>query len=90
MHKLIHFPYFSGGNSEHSIKAYVKELYKILLEITDQECHHASKTLKDLTPAPISTMLEKSPKIDAIKKHTDRKVMSVVDVPATGSTIIGT
>ena len=50
----------------------------------------AKEKLKEMTPSPMNTMLQKQSKQDAIKKHIERKQMKVVDVPPTtpGNAII--
>lgn len=45
--------------------------------------HEAKEKLKEMTPSPMNTMLQKQSKQDAIKKHIERKQMKAVDVPPT-------
>lgn len=42
-----------------------------------------AKELKDMTPAPMSTMLAKQPVAEALKKKTKREKKVVKDVPQT-------
>ena len=51
--------------------------------------HEAKQTLKEMTPSPMNTMLQKQAKEDAIKKHIERKQMKAVDVtPTTPGNVI--
>ena len=52
--------------------------------------HEAKETLKEMTPSPMNTMLQKQAKEDAIKKDIERKQMKSVNVPPTtpGNAII--
>ena len=45
--------------------------------------------LDEMTPLPMNTMLEKQSRAEAIKKRDERQIMTVKDVPATG-TVTGT
>ncbi len=43
----------------------------------------AADELRDRTPAPMDTMLEKQSRDDAVKKSIERKAMGNVNVPPT-------
>ena len=55
----------------------------MLKAMQNGKLEEAAKELKDMTPAPMNTMLEKQPRDEAIKKVNNRKKMTVVDVPPT-------
>ena len=45
--------------------------------------HEGKQTLKEMTPSPMNTMLQKKAMEDAINKDIERKQMKSVDVPPT-------
>ena len=62
---------------------YVKDIYGTFLTSTEQELKNAVKKLKDMSPEPMDSMLEKQPKTQEIAKHKERKSMITQDVPPT-------
>jgi hypothetical protein len=66
---------------------YVEEMYQTFLGSTKEELTSARMKLKEMTPAPMNTMLEKQTKEEALQKRAKRKSIVVVDVPPTTSGI---
>lgn len=52
--------------------------------LDDKRLKAACQALVKMTPKPMSTMLEKQSREEAIKKSCQRKEKVTVDVPATG------
>lgn len=71
------------------IPDYVEDIYQSLLVAQqDNQLATAVEELKNMTPKPMNTMLEKQDKAVAIGIREQRKEMKVVDVPPTASGII--
>jgi hypothetical protein len=68
-----------------SFVAYVQDIYETFLTATEEDLKKASNKLKDMTPEPMNSMLEKQSKADAITKRTERSKMVIQDVPPTTS-----
>lgn len=64
---------------------YVNELYQVFTDASKDEIKLAREELKEMTPEPMNSILEKQPVNEAIEKRNLRKSMEVVDVPATVS-----
>ncbi|CAB3980925.1 PREDICTED: uncharacterized protein LOC107342022 [Paramuricea clavata] len=63
---------------------YVEEIYQTTLcAIRYNTLNKAEKGLKLMTPLPMSSMLNKQSKDEAIQKHSARKAMTTIDVPPT-------
>ncbi len=48
-----------------------------------KELKSVQNTLKEMTPPPMNTMLNKQPAIEAVAKRDQRAAMQIVDVPPT-------
>ena len=63
---------------------YVEEVYQTFLEAErDGKLSATAHELKEMTPAPMNTMLEKQPREEANQKWQARKRLSVENVPPT-------
>jgi len=62
---------------------YVEEIYQTFLNASKDDLRDATTKLKERTPAPMNTMLEKQPREEAIQKRVERKKMTAKDVPPT-------
>ena len=62
---------------------YVEEIFQTYLSSTKDELSDASGKLKEMTPEPMNTMLDKQPREEAIQKKGERAKMVVEDVPPT-------
>ncbi|XP_068697440.1 uncharacterized protein [Montipora foliosa] len=62
---------------------YVKEIYQTFVNASKDELNEAAKKLKDLTPAPMNTMLDRQPREQALQKRDERNKMVTRDVPPT-------
>ena len=62
---------------------YVEEIYQTFVNASKDELNEASTKLKDLTPAPMNTMLDRQPKEQALQKRAERSKMFTRDVPPT-------
>ena len=63
---------------------YVEDIYQVMLSaIQDDKLEKAKDDLKQMTPLPMNTMLEKQSKAEAIVKKAQRQSMTTVDVPPT-------
>ena len=51
---------------------YVEGIFQTFWKVTDEERKNAVKKMKEMTPAPMSTMLEKEAKEDALHKSLNR------------------
>ena len=61
----------------------MEEIFQTFLTATSEELKGAADKLKEMTPSPMNSMLEKEPISDAIKKRNDRSKKIVEDVPPT-------
>lgn len=62
---------------------YVEEIFQTFLSASNDDLKGAAAKLKQITPLPMNSMLERESKTDAIKKKTDRSKKVVEDVPPT-------
>ena len=62
---------------------YVEEIFQEYLSSTKDELEEAARKLKNMTPAPMNTMLQKQPREEAIEKRIKRAKMIAEDVPPT-------
>ena len=69
------------------VLAYVQDIYDTFLATSREELENAAQKLKEMTPPPMNSMLEKQPRADAITKRLDRSKMEIKDVlPTTPGT----
>lgn len=61
----------------------MEEIFQTYLKATKDDLESAANKLKEKTPAPMNSMLQKQPKEEAIQKREKRRSMVVVDVPPT-------
>ena len=61
----------------------MEELFQAFLTASSDDLKGAATKLKELTPLPMNSMLERESKTDALKKKTDRSKKVVEDVPPT-------
>lgn len=64
-----------------TLSEYVEEIFQEYLSSSKDELEEASRKLKNMTPAPMNTMLQKQPREEAIEKRTKRAKMVAEDVP---------
>lgn len=62
---------------------YVEDIYQTFVNASKDELHEAVTKLKDLSPAPMNTMLEKQPREEALEKRAERSKRVTRDVPPT-------
>lgn len=68
----------------HTSADYVEDVYQAFLVAEQREqLADAMQELHDMNPPPMNTMLEKQSREDAVQKRTERKGMTVQDVPPT-------
>ena len=61
----------------------MEEIFKTFLSASGDDLKGTAAKLKELTPLPMTSMLERESKTDAVKKKTDRSKKVVEDVPPT-------
>ena len=61
----------------------MEEIFQTFLSASGDDLKGAAAKLKELTPLPMNSMLERESKTDAVKKKTDRSKKVVEDVPPT-------
>lgn len=67
-----------------NILGYVEDIYQVMLSaIMEKKLETFQKELKEMTPLPMNTMLEKQSKTEAIAKKAKRLSMIAVNVPPT-------
>lgn len=66
-----------------TLSEYVEEIFQEYLSSSKDELEEASRKLKNMTPAPMNTMIQKQPREEAIEKRTKRAKMVAEDVPPT-------
>ena len=66
-----------------AISEYLQQIYDTFFATTSEEMKNAAQKLKNITPPPMNSMLEKQSKTDAIAKRLARSNMEVMDVPPT-------
>ena len=71
------------------LEGYVHEVWETLLGAMKKKdiLENEKKMIKEITPAPMNTMLTKEPRGEAIKKREERKKMITKDVPPTAGKI---
>ena len=71
------------------LEGYVHEVWETLLGAMKKKdiLENEKKMIKEITPAPMNTMLAKEPRDEAIKKCEERKKMITKDVPPTAGKI---
>lgn len=63
---------------------YVEEIFQTTMgAIKEKKLDAAIQELKNMTPAPMNTMLEKQPRQEVLQKRDERRRMSCNDVPPT-------
>lgn len=62
---------------------YVEEIFKTFLNASKSDLTEAAAKLREMTPAPMNTMVEKQPREEAVQKRIKRRSMEVKDVPPT-------
>lgn len=70
--------------------AYVQEIYETFLSASKKDITDAVVKLKGMSPPPMNSMLSKQTKQEALKKRSDRKQITIQDVPPSipGNTFI--
>ena len=61
----------------------MEEIFQEYLSSSKDELEEAARKLKNMTPAPMNTMLQKQPREEAIEKRIKRAKMIAEDVPPT-------
>ena len=61
----------------------MEEIFQTFMNLSQEEMVNAATKLREKTPAPMNTMLEKQSQDEAIKKKEERSQMVVKDVPPT-------
>lgn len=59
----------------------MEEIFQTFLTATKEELKGAADKLKDMTPPPMNTMLEKESRSSAVKKKIDRSKKITQNVP---------
>jgi hypothetical protein len=62
---------------------YVEEIFQTFLMASSDDLKRAAAKLKEMTPLPMTSMLDRESKTDAVKKKNDRRRKVVEDVPPT-------
>ena len=65
------------------LSGYVEEIYQTFLTATNEQLENAAEKLKEMTPLPMNTMLEKESKAYALQKRVARSKKVKEDVPPT-------
>ena len=60
-------------------------MFQTYLSSSKDELQQAARKLRNMTPAPINTVLQKQPREEAIAKNIKRSKMVVTDVPPTST-----
>ncbi|XP_044167367.1 uncharacterized protein LOC114973707 isoform X2 [Acropora millepora] len=85
------FPKFKNGEAtirDVRIKPnfeYVEEIYQTFLASNKEDLKQASLKIREMTPAPMNSMLDKQCVEEALQKRRERKAMEVKDVPPTST-----
>ena len=58
-------------------------MFQTYLSSSEDELQQVARKLRNMTPAPINTMLQKQPREEAVAKKIKRSKMVVTDVPST-------
>ena len=64
---------------------YVEEIFQTYLNASKSDLTEAAAKLREMTPAPMNTMVEKQPREEAVQKRIKRRSVEVKDVPPTTS-----
>lgn len=64
---------------------YVEDIFQTYLTSSQAELSDAASKLRNMTPAPMNTMLEKQSREEAIAKRAKRAKIVVEDVPPTSA-----
>ena len=62
---------------------YVEEIFQTYLNASKSDLTEAAAKLREMTPAPMNSMVEKQPREEAVQKRIKRRSMEVKDVPPT-------
>lgn len=62
---------------------YVEDIFQTFMNASTEELVAAEAELKEMSPAPMNTILDKESKEEAIQKLEHRKKIVVADVPPT-------
>ncbi|CAH3028658.1 unnamed protein product [Porites evermanni] len=87
----VSYPKFKNGEATvRDVKItpnfeYVEELFQTCLSSSKDEFQQAARKLRNMTPAPINTMLQKQPREEAIAKTIKRSKMVETDFPTTST-----
>ena len=65
---------------------YVEDIFQTCMSLSHKQLSEEAQHIKESTPAPMNTMLEKQSKDEAIKQWKDGKSMAASDIPPTTST----
>ncbi|XP_028416037.1 uncharacterized protein LOC114539599 [Dendronephthya gigantea] len=86
----VHYPKFKNGEAVvRNVKVaqnfeYIEDIYQVMLSaIQEDKLDKARNDIKQMTPLPMNTMLEKQSKVDAILKKARRQSMTTLNVPPT-------
>ena len=60
-------------------------MFQTYISSSEDELQQAARKLRNMTPAPINTMLQKQPREEAVAKKIKRSKMVVTDVPPTST-----
>ena len=60
-------------------------MFQTYLSSSEDELQQAARKLRNTTPAPINTSLQKQPREEAVAKKVKRSKMVVTDVPPTST-----
>ena len=60
-------------------------MFQTYLSSTEDELQQAARKLRNMTPAPINTTLQKQPREEAVAKKIKRSKMVVTAVPPTST-----
>ena len=63
------------------LAAYVQHIYDMFMASSRDELKNAAAKLKEMSPKPMDTMLEKQSKTEALKKRLERSQIVTKDVP---------
>ncbi|KAJ7386145.1 hypothetical protein OS493_012491 [Desmophyllum pertusum] len=87
--KIVYPKFKNGEGTVRDVKKepvfdYVEEIFQTTMgAIKEKKLDAAIHELKNMTPAPMNTMLEKQPRQEVLQKRDERRRMSCNDVPPT-------
>ena len=70
------------------LSGYVEEIFETFMEASKDQLKQAAQELKEKTPPPMNTMLQKQPREEALQKKAARSKMVTENVPPTTPGII--